>query len=515
MDAGPNHNLFAKFLTKWVTIVSNRKLWGLWNMEEQSAKLRSLRHRGILFIEGVAVVLAVLVALAYMNDSPAPDVPDTTQSDLAGWQTTVSEQATTIDIDTIKTMAWQEVANGNYQAAIAQYNLILATNPNDVQALMERGITYARLGDHERAIGDYTAAIYQERDNALIYYNRGLSYDALGQTELALADYDHSIRHDSQYAYSWNNRGSVYASLGKWAQAVQDYTQAITLDPTYATAYNNRAIAYVNLGQVEQAQADYKIALELDPTYQDASYNYGIFMYKQGDYQGAMNAFHAVIQSDAEKTPQLWNNYGSALHRLGQYNRAIQSYTEALKLDANYELARLNRAVAYRDLGDYQASVDDYNILLANNPLRYDLYLARGNTLESIQPASPQAARSYFQYLRRDGITPHSMQEVTEYDYRKEFEIERNQLHLFRVYVLEGDTLDFSVISSSADSVDPMIVITQDGVVLSGNDDTDQTLNAALFDVTFEQSGWVNVYIGLAGGGANSGQVLFSIQPAQ
>ena len=106
------------------------------------------------------------------------------------------------------------------------------------------------------------------------------------------------------------------------------------------------------------------------------------------------------------------------------------------------------------------------------------------------------------------------MEEVTEHDFRKEFKIDRNQLHQIRVYVNEGDTLDFSVISSSADSVDPMIVLMQDGEILAGNDDTDQTLNSALFDVAFEQTGWVNVYIGLAGGGVDWGQVLLSIQPS-
>jgi tetratricopeptide (TPR) repeat protein len=495
---------------------------GLRNMKEQSVKPKSLRHRSILLIESVAVFLAVIVTLAYLNEpAPATELPDTSQSDVAGWQATVSEQASepvqvaTIDIDVIRAMAWEEVARGNYQAAIAQYNLVLATYPNDGQSLMERGITHARLGDHDRAIEDYTAAAYGDSDNALVYYNRGISYDALGMTELALADYDKSINQDDLYAYSWNNRGYVYASQGDWAQAINNYTQAIALDPSYATAYNNRAIAYVQIGQLEKAQADYEMALELDPNYQDASYNYGILMYKLGDYQSAMNAFHAVVKSNVEKTPQIWNNHGSALHRLGQYHNAIQSYTRALNLDYNYELARLNRAIAYRDLGDYEASVADYDTLLTDNPYRYDWYLARGNVLESIEFASDEAGMDYFEYLRRNGIIPHSMEEVSNYEFRKEFKISRNQFHQFRVYISEGNTLDFSVSSSRADGVDPMMVVTQNGMVISGNDDTDQTLNSALFDVMFEQSGWVNVYIGLAGGGADSGQVLFSIQPAE
>lgn len=485
-------------------------------MYKKPTKPKSLRQRGILLIESLAVMIAVIVSLAYI--SATPETAEVVDNTLADFQATVAEQTTevaTIDPDVVKTIAWQEVVSGNYQVAIAQYNLVIDANPNDTQAWMERGIAYARSGDHVTAINDYSTAAELDRSNALIYYNRGISYDAMNMTELALADYDHAIRHDELYAYTWNNRGYVYASMGEWERAINDYSHAIDLDPTYATAYNNRAIAYVHIGHLDAARDDYETALDLTPDYIDASYNYGILMYKQGDYQSAMNAFHAVIKSDVEKTPQMWNNHGSAMHRLGQYSQAITSYTGALDLDPDYKLARLNRAAAYRDLGEYQLAVDDYSELLLDNPFQYDLYLARGNALENIEPASAAAGVSYLQYLRRNGIMPHSMLEVAEHDFRTEFKIGRNQLHQFRVYVYEGDVLDFSVMSSSGDSVDPMIVLQQEGVILTGNDDTDQTLNASLFDVRFEQSGWVSVYVGLAGGGADSGQVQFSIQPAQ
>lgn len=490
-------------------------------MKEQFTQPRTLRQRAVLAIESVAVIIAVIVALAYVNDVPTPDVADTPDSEVAELQATLpelatqSEQVASIDIDVVKSMAWQEVARGNYQAAIAQYNLVIATDPNDSQAWLERGIALARSGDHERAIEDYNRARELEPNNALILYNKGISQDALGAYLHAIDSYSMAIDLDSNYAYAWNNRGYVYALLDEWNQAVLDYSSAISLDPTYATAYNNRAIAYTHLNNHLGAQADYETAIELNPQYYDAYYNYGVLMYKQGKFQPAMNAFHMVIKSDIQKTPQMWNNHGSALHRLGQYSNAITSYTQALKLDPNYELAQLNRAIAYRDLGEYQAAVDDYSSLLASNPYRYDLYLARGNALENIEPSSATAGISYLQYLRRNGIMPHSMLEVHDHDFQKEFNIGRNQLHQFRVFVYEGDVLDFSVISSSAEHVDPMIVLMQEGVILTGNDDTDQTLNSALFDVTFEQSGWVSVYVGLAGGGVDRGQVLFSMHPAQ
>lgn len=488
-------------------------------MYEQSTKSKTLRRRGVVFIESVLVLLAIIVALGYLNEAPAPDAPDKTGAELAEPQATLAEQArepveATIDVDTIKALAWQEVARGNYQAAIAQYNLVLSVHPQDTHALIERGIAYARSGDHESAIDDYSTAAKLNRSDAVVYYNRGISYDALGMTELALADYDHAIRHDSSHSHTWNNRGFVYAQLGEWQNAISDYSQAIELDPTYATAYNNRAIAYVHIHDYGKAQADYEQALELDPDYVDASYNYGILMYKQGDYQAAMNAFHLVIKSNGEKTPQMWNNHGSALHRLGQYQNAIISYTEALKLDPHYELARRNRAAAFSDLGQYQTAVDDYNILLDTNIFDYNLYLARGNAYEHIAAGSSDAGKDYLFWMRRNSIVPQSMKEIDGQILRTELNIQRNFFHQFRVYVEEGDALSFSTMSIGAIDVDPMMVLMQDGVVIAGNDDTDLTLNSALFNIEFEQSGWVSVYVGLAGAGADKGTVSFNVQPA-
>lgn len=491
-------------------------------MYEQPSKPKFLRHRGVIIAESVLVLVAIVVSLFYLNQAPTPDaVVNNTDTQIAESSSTLAGQARqtnsgqTIDIDAIKEMAWQEVMNGKYEAAIAQYNLVLSINPDDFQALMERGITHARSGDHQRAIVDYSSAARLRRSNALVYYNRGISYDVLGMTAEAIADYDHSIRHDSLYPNVWNNRGYIYASLGNWSQAISDYSRAIDLNSLYATAYNNRGIAYTHIGEYEKAQADYDRAIELDPNYQDAIYNSGILKYKSGDYQAAMNAFHILIKSGDTDNAQLWNNHGSALHRLGQYANAISSYSEALYLDPNYELALRNRAAAYKDFGKYSEAIVDYSRLIEMNPDDASLYLARGNVYERVELSGNRAGADYMNWLQRFQNPPHTMQEVAEVGYRTEFEIKRNQFHQFSVFITEGEQLSFSAMSVGVSDVDPLLVVMQDNAMLIGNDDTDLTLNSALFGVKFEKTGWVHVYVGLAGAGSEEGTVSFSIQHAQ
>jgi tetratricopeptide (TPR) repeat protein len=89
----------------------------------------------------------------------------------------------------------------------------------------------------------------------------------------------------------------------------------------------------------------------------------------------------AVIKAGRDKSEKLaeaFNNRGVA-HRLkGEYDRAIQDYSQAIKLDAKFALAFNNRGVAHDKKGDYDRAIQDYeqSIKLKPSP---EAHLNRGN----------------------------------------------------------------------------------------------------------------------------------------
>ena len=478
-------------------------------------KRKRTQSRFVLLLESLVVILAVLLTLAFLEDGPLlRDAGDARRDGAAKPQKPADPAvaAESIDLELVKSLAWQGVASENYRAALAQYNLILAVDPAYAQVWMERGIARARSGDHAGAVDDYSTAIELAVRKALAYYNRGISYDALGMTAEAISDYTRAIEQDASYVNAWNNRGYVYSNEGDWELAIADFSKAIELDPYYATAWNSRGAAHAELGYLDAAREDYERAIELDPNLANAYYNYGILLYRGGDYQASLNAFDAEVQSDAEKTPEMWNNHGSVLHMLGQYGRAIESYSEALRLDESYELARINRAFAYRDLGAYEAAVGDFSVVLDNKPGWAELYLLRGNVLERIDNGSTLAGESYLQFMTRAGTVLKGKRAIADHEYQQTLDLRGDQFQLFYVYVRDGDKLNFSVKSVGSEDVDPLIALRLNGVPVAGNDDSDQTLNAALFDVSFAASGWVEVVIGLSAGDSQQGQLLFSVQ---
>lgn len=67
-----------------------------------------------------------------------------------------------------------------------------------------------------------------------------------------------------------------------------------------------------------------------------------------------------------DKTEKLWE--GRSLAREGNYEEAIDCFTEAIEQDPEFSGAYFNRADAKRNLGKYEASIEDYNTAIDINP---------------------------------------------------------------------------------------------------------------------------------------------------
>ena len=71
-------------------------------------------------------------------------------------------------------------------------------------------------------------------------------------------------------------------------------------------------------------------------------------------------------------------NRGVAYRILGQYERAIQDYDEAIGVDPQYEAAYNNRGMAYWRLGQHERAIQDYDEAIRLNPQDADAYAGRG-----------------------------------------------------------------------------------------------------------------------------------------
>ena len=70
----------------------------------------------------------------------------------------------------------------------------------------------------------------------------------------------------------------------------------------------------------------------------------------------------------AEGTAEWHLEQGNKLIDQGLYNKAIEEYTEAIRLNPEYALAYNNRSYSYENLGQFVRASEDYDEAIRLNP---------------------------------------------------------------------------------------------------------------------------------------------------
>jgi tetratricopeptide (TPR) repeat protein len=74
----------------------------------------------------------------------------------------------------------------------------------------------------------------------------------------------------------------------------------------------------------------------------------------------------------------IYYNRGATLYDMGQYDRAIQDYDAAIKLNPNFGQAVFNRGNAYDEKGQYDRAIQDYNLAIELSPDYAKVFNNRG-----------------------------------------------------------------------------------------------------------------------------------------
>src|SRR5262249_20586272 len=96
-----------------------------------------------------------------------------------------------------------------------------------------------------------------------------------------------------------------------------------------------------------------------------------------GDYDRAIATTSEVMRLDP-KSALAFISRGVAYERKGDMDRAIADYSEAIRLDPNNALASSNRGIVYAKKGDNDRAIADYNEAIRLNPNDANAFGNRG-----------------------------------------------------------------------------------------------------------------------------------------
>jgi len=222
--------------------------------------------------------------------------------------------------------AVQELQQGNLDQADKLFNKLIASNPDDPNALHFGGITKYQLGSYNKALELLSRATQVAPNYAEVHNSQGIVLLEQRNHEKARQSFQHAIDLKADYANAHTNLGSSLKGLGRLSDACDAYNVAIRLDS------NNREATY-KLAAAQLANNDPNAALDaannclaIDPYCQNA------------------NAYKAIAFSQLQRHSEwkLLYNFDEMIHKT--YIQVPKGYDSLQSFNAQLEKDVRNHA---------------------------------------------------------------------------------------------------------------------------------------------------------------------------
>ena len=207
---------------------------------------------------------------------------------------------------------------GFLNEAIECYNIVLAINPNQTDAINGKAVCLSKQGFDKEAIILFNNAIILAPNDPMFLLNRGNYYFKREQYPQALSDYQNSIKRDSTDSFVWSNIGTCLLHMEKFNDSLFYFDKALEIEADLVETIGNKGVALLKLDRYEDALKCFDKALKLDPIF-----------------------------------TQIWHNKGLCHSALKDNDTAIQCFDRAIEIDNNFWLSYQSKSIALRELGRY------------------------------------------------------------------------------------------------------------------------------------------------------------------
>lgn len=202
---------------------------------------------------------------------------------------------------------------------------ILQQNPNDKNAQ-----TYLDITLNKKTVLDFTEEETTKNPTPEKFLNLSLLFFQAQQYEKCIETANRALELKNNYPEAYNNIGIAYVNLNEIDKGIEAYQKALELKPDYELAKNNLNQALSLKNKINLTANDY--------------INISLHLYNNGKYRECIEAAKKSIK--IQPTADAYNNICTAYNQLKEYDKAIQACSEALKLDANHQLAKGNLTFA-------------------------------------------------------------------------------------------------------------------------------------------------------------------------
>lgn len=220
---------------------------------------------------------------------------------------------------------------GNYDAALAMFQEILAENPTITVAYLGIGDIYMDKQEYPKAEPAYARAAKLEPRNFDAQFGHGLALQMLNRFVEAIRAFQRALTINPDSLSANLALATTYLQMDEPKSAVIFAEKSVQLDPANGSARVNLGAAYEKVGRNADAIEQYFTAMELVDDTPPLMMNLINVLSEERRYQEAVNTAENLVK--IAPSANAWERLGWCQFRLGEYSKSMNAYREAVKLD--------------------------------------------------------------------------------------------------------------------------------------------------------------------------------------
>jgi tetratricopeptide (TPR) repeat protein len=175
------------------------------------------------------------------------------------------------------------VALGRLDEALADFDRLVAGDPNYIEYYIDRGNTARRAGDDKKAYADYDRACELGIPFMEVFYNRGDIRAANGDIAGAISDFGYLLEMEPDHLDARIGHAELLIELGDLQTAAIDLAEGLALHPSSAPLYALDGLTAMLTSQAARARSQLDRALSLDPDLAAARVHRAVLALDSGD----------------------------------------------------------------------------------------------------------------------------------------------------------------------------------------------------------------------------------------
>jgi tetratricopeptide (TPR) repeat protein len=301
------------------------------------------------------------------------------------------------NLDAIRGLAENLMDDGQLEASLEQYKVIVDSNPEDAQSYVRMAEIYRRQAKYDQALESLKKADTLVPDSAEVAYNMAAVYQSQGRYDDAVKLLQDLLKKSDGSQADRNNRaiflerlGMIYREQENYSAAVETFRKLLPLgDENARSGYQEIIDTYREAKQWPQATAVAKEASQKMPNDRDLRMVLDAQMADTGDLDSAVADMRGMLKGGSEDR-DVYVRLGLVYTRAKRWHDAEDALNKAEQLSAKAD----DKAYVWFLLGDLYQRQKMFD--QAEEEFR--------KVLSNTSPNDPQAAATlnYLGYMNAD-----------------------------------------------------------------------------------------------------------------